>query len=174
MVSSEDMGPRLSGKRLVLAVVMLCCCGCPPEFSPSPVPAPGVDELLKPMTIKIHDLSRVVRRESGEEFDGLIVACEIRDRYGSRVKALGVMRFEVYSYARSQPNNKGPRVRLWNERIDSDEAIQKYWDDVFGVYRFSLNWTRQVNLRERFIVEATLTTKEGKQLSDRQVLEVRR
>jgi len=170
MGSSEDMGPRPARKRLLLAVVMLCCCGCP-EFTPTPVPPPA---LLKPVTVKVHDSSRVVRREAGGEFDGLIVACEVRDCFGSLVKALGVMRFEVYSYARSQPNNKGPRVGFWNVPIDSFEAIQQYWDDIFGVYRFNLKWTRQVKLRERFVVEVTLTTAQAEQLLDCQVLQARR
>ena len=149
---------------------MLCCCGCP-EFPPKPVPPPA---LLQPVTIKIHDSSTVVRKEGGGDFDGLIVACEVRDRFGDPVKAWGLIRFEVYSYARSQPGNKGPRVGFWSVPIDSLEAIQQYWDSIFGVYRFNLRWTRQVKLRERFIVEAMLTTKEAEQLSDSQVLQARR
>ena len=173
MGSSEDMGPRLARKRLLLAVVMLCCCGCP-EFTPTPVPPPDVDDLLKPVKIKIHDSSRVVRREAGGDFDGLTVACEVRDLYESRIKSLGVMRFEVYSYAQSQPGNKGRRVGFWSVRIDSHEATKQHWDNIFGAYKFNLKWTRQVKPRERFIVEATLTRTDGKQFSDSQVLQARR
>ncbi len=173
MGSREDRALRPSKKRLLLAVMMLCCWGCS-EFQEKPVPDINVASLLQPVTIKIHHSSTVVRKEGGRGFDGLIVACEVRDRFGDPVKALGVMRFEVYSYARSQPSNKGPRVGFWSVRIDSLEAIQQYWDGIFGVYRFNLRWARPVKVRERFVLEATLITPEGEQLSDRQVLEARR
>ena len=162
-------------KRLLLGMVMLCCCGCVSrEFQPRPVPKIDVQELLQPVTIKVHHSSRVLRKEAGGEFDGLIVACEVKDRFGDPVKALGVMRFEAYAYARSQPGNKGARVGFWpSVSIDSLQAIQQHWDGIWGLYRFNLRWQRQVGVRDRFVLEATLTTPEGEQLSDRYVLEVR-
>ena len=175
MGTREDRALRPSKKRLLLGLVILCCCGCvSPEFQPRPVPKINVRELLQPVTVKVHHSSRVVRKEAGGEFDGLIVACEVKDRFGDPVKALGVMRFEAYAYARSQPENKGARVGFWpNVRIDSLQAIQKHWDGIWGLYRFNLRWRMQVRVKDRFVLEATLTTPEGEQLSDSYVLEVR-
>ncbi len=175
MGTRQDRALRPSKKRLLLGLVMLCCCGCVSrEFQPRPVPKINVQELLQPVTIKVHHSSRVVRKEAAGEFDGLIVACEVKDRFGDPVKALGVMRFEAYAYARSQPGNKGARVGFWpNVSIDSLQAIRQHWDGIWGLYRFNLKWGRVVKVRDRFLLEATLTTLEGEQLTDRQILEVR-
>ena len=176
MGSREDRALRPSKKRLLLGLVMLCCCSCVSrEFHPRPVPKINVQELLQPVTIKVHHSSRVVRKEAGGEFDGLIVACEVKDRFGDPVKALGAMRFEAYAYARSQPGNKGRRVGFWSSvSIDSLQAIQQHWDSVWRLYRFNLEWRRLVKPKQRFVLEVTLTTPQGEQLSDSQVLEVRR
>ena len=175
MGSSKHRGLRPGKKRLLVSLVMLCWCGCvSEEFRKEPVPKIDVRELLEPVRIKVHHSSTVVRKEAGGKFDGLVVACEVKDRFGDPVKALGVMRFEAYAYARSQPGNKGARVGFWpSVSIDSLEAIQQHWDGIWGLYRFNLRWPRQVRVKDRFVLEATLTTPEGEQLSDRRVLEVR-
>ena len=145
---------------------MLTWAGCLPE-GPGPT-GPGLSsqQLLEPVAVKIHPSSAVTDK-------GLAVACEIRDRFGDPVKTIGVMRFEAYSYARSQPANKGPRVGFWpGVRIDSLETIQKHWDGIWGLYRFDLTWDKQFRPGQRFVLVATLTTSGGKQLSDSHVLEV--
>ncbi len=146
----------------------------PEEFPPRPVPNVEVRALLEPVRIKIHHSSSVERKEAGGEFDGFDVACGVKDFKEDPVKALGVMRFEVYAYARSEPGNKGSRVGFWpNVNIGSVEAIDQHWDSVFGLYRFKLKWQRQVEVKERFVLEATLTTSEGEELSDGRVREAR-
>ena len=173
MGTREDRVLQLSRKGLLLSLLALCWCGCE-EFRPRPVPDVDVRELLKPVRIKIHHSSSVERKDAGGKFNGLVVACEVEDRFGDPVKALGVMRFEVYAYARSQPKNKGPRIGFWpNVSIDSLEAIQQHWDGVWGLYRFNLEWQQQVEEKDRFVLEATLTTPEGEQLTDTLVLEAR-
>ena len=173
MGNRQDRALPLSKIRLLPVLLIVCCCGCiSDEFGHEPVPP---IELLQPVTIKIHHSSTVVRKEAGGKFDGLIVACEVKDRFGDPVKALGAMRFEAYAYARSQPGNKGRRVGFWSRvSIDSLQAIQQHWDGVWGLYRFNLEWQRAVKVKDRFVLEATLTTPEGERLCDSQVLEVRR
>ena len=175
MGSREDRALRPETSWLLLSLALLCWCGCGSgEFRKEPVPRIDTREMLQPVTIKIHHSSDVLRKEAGGEFDGLIVRCEVKDRFGDQVKALGVMRFEAYDYARSQPDNKGPRVGFWpSVSIDSLEAIQQHWDSIWGLYRFNLKWQRKVNVGDRFVLEVTLTTPEGEQLSDTRVLEVR-
>ena len=164
---------QLGRKGLLLSLVLLCWCGCE-EFRPRPVPDVDVRALLEPVRIKIHPSSSIERKKAGGKFDGLVVACEVEDRFGDPVKALGVMRFEVYAYARSQPKNKGPRIGFWpNVSIDSLEAIQQHWDSVWGLYRFNLEWQQQVEDKDRFVLEATLTTPEGEQLTGNRVLKAR-
>ena len=162
-----------TGKRLLLALAMLCWSGCvPKEFRQEPVPPIDPGQLLQPVTIKVHHSSTVVLKAKGGEFDGLAVACEVKDRFGDPVKTLGVVRFEAYAYARSQPVNKGPRVGFWpSVNIDSLEAIQQHWDGIWGLYRFNLRWSRQIKAGERFVLEVTLITPKGEQLTDSRVLQ---
>ena len=114
-----------------------------------------------------------MRKATGGDFDGLVVACEALDRFGDPVKAVGVMYFEAYSYAPSQPDNKGPRVGFWPEvRIDSLESIQQHWDSTLGLYRFNLTWAEQFRSGQRFVLEATLTTPQGQSFSAKHILHV--
>ena len=86
---------------------------------------------------------------------------------------MGVMRFEAYDYAPSEPENKGPRVAFWqNVRIDSLECTQQYWDSIWGLYRFNLTWELEVRAGQRYVLEATLTRPSGEQFSDIHVLHV--
>ena len=127
MGTRRDRTLRQTKKKLLLGLLALCCCGClSDKFDPEPVPKIDVRELLQPVNIKLHHSSTVLRKEAGGKFDGLIVACEVKDRFGDPVKALGVLRFEAYAYVRSQPANKGRRVGFWPRvNIDSLEAIQQ-------------------------------------------------
>ena len=174
-MSNRDCWPwRSTPIQLLLIVPILCNCGCVgQEFPERSVPKVDSRQLLRPVDIKIHHSTALVRRAAGDDFDGLSVACEAKDRFQDHVKALGTMRFELYSYARSQPANRGPRVGFWPDiRIDSIEAIQQYWDGIWGLYRFNLNWDKPLNPGERFVLEATLTTPEGEQFSDVRTLTV--
>ena len=158
---------------LLLALAMLCWCGCAQEeFRREPVPPVDPGQLLKPVSIKIHHSSAVVLKSEDGEFDSLSVVCEVKDRFGDPVKTLGEVRFEAYAYACSQPENKGSRVGFWpNVNIDSLEAIQRHWDGIWGLYRFNLKWKREISSGERFVLEVTLITAEGEQLTDSQVLQ---
>ncbi len=173
MGSSSHNGLGSPGKRLLLALAMLCLNGCvAKEFHHEPVPPIDPEQLLQPVTIKIHASSAVMVKAKGGKFDGLAVVCEVKDRFRDPVKTLGVVRFEVYAYARSQPENRGPRVGFWpNVNIDSLEAIQQYLDGFWGAYRLNLSWDRQVKAGERFELEITLITPEVKPLTDSRVLQ---
>ena len=165
---------RRSGWWFLLSALMFVCTGCPPPRGrQSPNLPLDSQTLLGPVAIKIHQSSKVMRKASGGNFDGLAVACEVLDRFGDPVKAVGVTRFEVYSYAPSQPNNKRPRIGFWpEERIDSLQATQQHWDSTWGLYRFNLNWDQQLKAGQRLVLEVTLTTPDGQQFSDSHVLHV--
>ena len=174
MWSSGGTAMHLPRRWLSLAAVTLLCAGCPkPGGRQSPEADLKTQQLLAPVSIRIHDSSSVMRKATGGDFDGLVVACEALDRFGDPVKAVGVMYFEAYSYAPSQPDNKGPRVGFWPEvRIDSLESIQQHWDSTLGLYRFNLTWAEQFRSGQRFVLEATLTTPQGQSFSAKHILHV--
>ena len=158
----------------ILAVMLLLITGCPGDRQP-PAGLPGqrAAPLLGPVAINVHDSSAVARKSAGEEFDGIIAACEVLDRFGDSIKTMGLMRFEAYEYAQSEPENKGPRIGFWPDvRIDSMECIQQHWDSIWGLYRFNLTWQVDVRPGQRYILEATLTTPNGQQFSTNHILQV--
>ena len=163
-----------SGWWFLSGILMLVCTGCQSlGWRPSPNLPLDSQTLLGPVAIQIHQSSKVMRKAAGGNFDGLVVACEVLDRFGDPVKAVGVMRFEVYSYAPSQPDNKGPRVGFWPEvRVDSLQTIQQHWDSIWGLYRFNLDWDQQLKPGQRFVLEVTLTTPDGQQFSASHILRV--
>ena len=165
---------RRCGWGSVLYALLLACSGCPPHtVQPSPGTSLESYKLLGPVAIKVHHSSGVVRKAAAGTFDGLVVACEVLDRFDDPIKAVGVMRFEAYDYAPSQPENKGPRVGFWPDvRIDSLETIQQHWDGVWGLYRFNLNWDHPFEPGQRFVLEATLTTPDAQQFSSSHILQV--
>ena len=166
---------RRFGWWFLLSVAVFVSAGCPPPGPGNQPQSPPLDSqnLLAPVAIRIHHSSSVMRKAAGGDFDGLVVACEALDRFGDPVKAVGVMRFEVYSYAPSQPDNRGPRLGFWPEvRIDSLQTIQQHWDSIWGLYRFNLNWDQQLSPGQRFVLEATLLTSDGQQFSDSHILHV--
>ena len=168
---------KVSRRRQWWLILSALLCGCsgysPPAGQPLPSASLESYKLLGPVAIKVHHSSGVMRKAAGGTFDGLVVACEVLDRFDDPIKAVGVMRFEAYDYAPSQPNHKGPRVGFWPEvRIDSLETIQQYWDGVWGLYRFNLNWDQPFRSGQRFVVEATLTSPQGQQFSSSHILQV--
>ena len=114
-----------------------------------------------------------MRTKAGGDFDGIIAACEVLDRFNDSIKTMGVMRFEAYEYAPSEPENKGARIGFWPDvRIDSLECIQQHWDSIWGLYRFNLRWEVDVQAGRRYILEATLTRPSGEQFSGKHMLHV--
>ena len=158
----------------LLFAVMGFLAGCPRGTGPlGGGSATRRSGLLGPVAINIHDSSAVIRKKAGGDFDGLIVACEVLDRFDDSIKAVGVMRFEAYDYAPSEPENKGGRVGFWpGISINSLESIQQHWDDIWGLYRFNLTWEVEVKPGQRFVLEATLTTASGEQFSAKHILHV--
>ena len=167
-ISSQSVGAGL-----LLAITALLA-GCSVgQQTPTGGAALRAAPLLGPVAINIHDSSGVVRKKAGGDFDGIIAACEVLDRFGDSIKTMGVMRFEAYEYAPSEPENKGARIGFWPDvRIDSLESIQQHWDSIWGLYRFNLNWKIDAKPGQRYILEATLTTPNGEQLSDNHMLHV--
>lgn len=159
------------GRGLLLAMIALLA-GCPgSEKSPAGGTGLRASALLGPVAINIHDSSAIIRKKAGGDFDGIIAACEVLDRFDDSIKTTGVMRFEAYEYAPSEPENKGARIGFWPDvRIDSLESIQQHWDSIWGLYRFNLTWQIDAQSGRRYILEATLTTPDGEQFSGNHML----
>ena len=165
---------RVGGGLMLLLGAMGVLPGCPRGERPRAGElATRPSALLGPVGIKIHDSSAVMRKEAGGDFDGLVVACEVLDRFDDSIKTMGVMRFEAYDYAPSEPENKGARIGFWPDvRTDSLECTQQYWDSIWGLYRFNLTWEVEVRAGQLYILEATLTTPSGEQFSSNHILRV--
>ena len=160
-----------AGVLLVMTALLAGCGGN--NHGPAGRTTLSSSPLIGPVRINVHDSSGIIRKKAGGDFDGIIAACEVLDRFDDSIKAMGVMRFEAYEYAPSEPENKGARIGFWPDvRIDSLESIQQHWDSIWGLYRFNLTWEVEVQAGRRYILEATLTTPSGEQFSSTHRLHV--
>lgn len=169
MSPEHTPSPRILQNPLLCGIAILLLAGC----TVPQLPDQKALRLLGPRSIEIHDSSAIVQTSTGGDFDGLSVRCEVKDSFGDSIKTVGVMRFELYTFIPSQPFNKGQRVAFWQDlRIDSVETIREHWDSTLSLYRFDLNWDKQVKPKQRFVLEAVLTTGQGQQFTDNHTLEV--
>ena len=154
---------------LSFAALLVLLVGCTPPL----LPDHEALRMLGPAAIEIHDSSKIVQTSAGGDFDGLSIACEVKDGFGDPIKTVGLMRFELYAFAPSQPGNKGARVGFWPDlRLDSNKAIREHWDKTFSLFRFQLDWDKQLSPDQRFVLEAVLSTHQGSQFTDTQILHV--
>ena len=169
-MSSQFTAPEpILLKLLAFASLPVLLLGCNPPVSPDQ----NALRMLGPAAVRIHDSTKIVQTSAGGDFDGLSVACEVKDGFGDPIKTVGVMRFELYAFAPSQPENRGIRVGFWPDlRLDSNETIREHWDKTFGLFRFKLDWGRQLNPDQRFVLEAVLITHQGSQFTDTKILHV--
>jgi len=91
---------------------------------------------------------------------------DVSDQFGSRLKAPGIWRFELYSKVARSADAAGGRVKLWTD-FDLTDATENniLWQDYLRCYKFELNLDSE--LSGTYILEAECFTAEGKRLSDR-------
>jgi len=156
---------KITGMIVMAAVLLTGCQGASKRLE---TPAEAW-RLIRPITLRIHPMTRTASFDENGSHDGLDVRVETADRFGHVTKAVGRFRFEMYHYRRG-PNPRGKRIGLWEMNVASEEALKKHWLNVFKMFRFNLGWDRPVKPGRRFVLEATLTTPDGRRFTDQKVL----
>ncbi|MFA6187120.1 MAG: hypothetical protein WC770_07920 [Phycisphaerae bacterium] len=95
------------------------------------------------------------------------VYADVLDQFGSRIKASGVWRFELFQYEQRTPESRGARVYLWKD-IDLTDAGVNFsaWQDYLRCYKIELVFEAGIESGKKYILQAICTTAEGKRITD--------
>ena len=100
--------------------------------------------------------------------DWQITACiDILDQFGSRIKAAGIWKFELYEYVLRSSEPKGTRLYFWPDINLADAKVNfGYWQDYLRCYKFDLNLDTDLAGGKTYILQAVCFTADGKRISD--------
>lgn len=95
------------------------------------------------------------------------VYVDVLDQFGTRIKASGIWRFELFQYAQRTAESKGARVYLWQD-IDLTDAGVNFsaWQDYLRCYKIELVFEANTESGQTYILQAVCTTAEGKRITD--------
>ena len=168
---------------MVLALVACAtvgACGAQSKGVRRPVAGADREGVFRPESIRIHPLTRIVRREPNR----IVIEAhvELFDAWGHPVKGLGHLRFEVSSGMPAgigQANRPGSvsSLRAEVDLTDPEAASVQYYDSATRTYRMILDGenptpSAPVDITATFIglddrvLRDTFTPGEGPRLSD--------
>lgn len=111
--------------------------------------------------IKFNQLTEYVGNEQ------INVYVDVLDQFGTRMKASGVWRFELFRYEQRTPESKGSRIYLWQD-IDLTDANVNFsaWQDYLRCYKIELVFAANIESGKTYILQAICTTAQGKRITD--------
>jgi hypothetical protein len=124
---------------------------------------------FSPARIEVLPLTEITDAPAGQQGTQLTIYVSVLDAFGSQMKALGTLRFELYEYIQRSAQMKGQRIAIWPD-IDATTPSenQKYWRDFLRAYEFTL--AGQVTKGVTYVLQATCMLPSGKRLTDEFVL----
>lgn len=133
----------------------------PPVTLPAPATLP---KGYTPSRIEILPLSELVASSDSAGGTQLNAYVSLFDTFGSRIKAPGTFRFELYDYVQRSAEPKGQRIAVWPD-IDLTDPSEnnRYWQDFLRAYVFEL--ASQAPRSGVYILEATCICTDGRRLS---------
>ena len=142
----------------------------PPErmeepVTPSPVaPVVVLPTGYSPAQIEVLPLTELTDSMAGQQGTQLNVYVSLLDAYNEKIKAPGVLRFELYEYVQRSAEPKGQRIAIWPDvDLNHPAENQKYWRDFLRAYEFTLG--TQASKSKTYILEVTCLCPSGKRLS---------
>lgn len=96
-------------------------------------------ELVTPRAIEIQRyLTKPIASRKDGPFDTIEVILAALDRFNDPVKVVGTFHFELYVARPASGDRLGQRVAFWEVVIDSQEALERFWDRPSRYFRFPL------------------------------------
>ena len=117
--------------------------------------------LFVPEKIKFNQLTEFAQ-------NGQITAyIDVLDQFGSRIKAGGIWRFELYEYVPRSAEPKGTRLYLWPD-INLTNAKTNFglWQDYLRCYKFDLNPDIDLANDKTYVLQTVCFTADGKRIGD--------
>ncbi len=131
---------------------------------------PGVSDLCgaySAMKAQIIGLTAFLPGQYGSNGAEIEVYMNLMDSFGSRIKAAGVFRFELYEYVPRSSDPKGKRVYLWADvDLTNAAANNLHWLDFVRGYQFFLPMNKAPKSPGTYVLEVTCVTPTGKRLTD--------
>jgi hypothetical protein len=144
---------------------MMFALGCQEQVQTPQSDFPTVETqkggLFVPEKIKFNQLTEFAQ-------NGQITAyIDVLDQFGSRIKAGGIWRFELYEYVPRSAEPKGTRLYLWPD-INLTDAKTNFglWQDYLRCYKFDLNPDIDLAGDKTYVLQAIFFTAGGKQITD--------
>jgi hypothetical protein len=144
---------------------MMIACGCQEQAQTqqSGFPALEIQKtcLFVPEKIRFNQLTEFAQNWQ------ITAYVDVLDQFGSRIKAAGIWRFELYEYVPRSAEPKGTRLYLWPD-IDLTDAKTNYglWQDYLRCYKFDLNLDIDLAGDKTYILQAVCFTAQGIRISD--------
>lgn len=98
--------------------------------------------------------------------DGLEVILAAYDSLGDLTKIVGTVHCELFTWRPASPKRRGPRVGFWSVKLDSREALLRYWDGLAHFYRFPLQLPKKPLPPGRYILAVQLLSAGDEHLFD--------
>lgn len=143
---------------------LLLLAGCPDE-TPQPVGNNGLagnSECIYGVSeIHIVGLTTLAPDPEDAFASKMQVYIDLVDSFGSRIKAPGTFRFELYEFAAISGQNTGKRLFLQQPDIDLTDADRNnnHWQDYLRAYVFNLKTDFRVAGGTEYILQVTLLEK---------------
>jgi hypothetical protein len=144
---------------------VLLCCGCQEQIQSQQSDFSAVEMqkncLFVPEKIRFNQLTEFAQNWQ------ITAYVDMLDQFGSRIKAAGIWRFELYEYVPRSAEPKGTRLYLWPD-INLTDAKTNYglWQDYLRCYKFELNLDIDLAGDKTYILQAVCFTPDGKHLTD--------
>jgi len=152
-----------------VAVVMLCLsltAGCASWFKGDEVRPPVRDEpvehwVIKPAELRVYPSTRFVRWEGELVLEARI---EFVDELGDPIKAVGVLRFEVFRADRAGAIVDAKQLFMWDQTLLTKEENETYYDPVTRAYLFRLGVDRIPSELQHVVLRVQYTDPAGERL----------
>ncbi len=117
--------------------------------------------------IHVVGLTTLKSHQQGEAGSQLQVCLDLVDSFGSRIKAPGKFRFELYEFVSRSAQPMGKRLFISSD-IDLFDAQDndEYWHDYLRSYIFDLKIGFRVVAGTEYILQVTCLTGDGKRVTD--------
>jgi hypothetical protein len=145
---------------------MLITCGCEEQQVQNRQSGSPADEmqgtcLFVPAKIKFNQLTEITQNSQ------ITAYIDMFDQFGSRIKAAGIWKFELYEYVLRSAEPKGARLYFWPDINLADAKVNfSYWQDYLRCYKFELNLDTDLAGDKTYILQAVCFTADGKRITD--------
>lgn len=122
--------------------------------------------IVLPTQIEILPFTKFKDWEGSNNIDGIEVYLRPLDILGDQTKAVGLFRFELYTYRKAHKDPRGERIGIWQVDLSSKEAQLLHWDKLTRTYKFRLGLTKEINITEgKYILDVTFIPIKGKRIA---------